>query len=865
MDLLFSRNLFHGRAVIALSPETPVIWILYSGRLVRIDGTLFSDPAASEVFDLDDPATRLTVGDKVQTRLIPAPPGYGGCYFSGNSYFSPDEQFLYAPTQESGTMVIDLVQMKIVRVILGSVIGHNRQSNHLFLSSGQMPGSSNAGVLVVDASTQLEVNVVPMEKVLGVAAFPGQANTLLLDGHLSTSDQWIPFVKVVDEGGTVIVDQRARDYLGLDHDPVSGAPSFDVSGRYLMIGTAAFRILPEGAFEEVLGGIEPGHFFNQAMQNNRQRAVDPTNLYELWYGSWEPSASVGLISLDRTNVPVAFRPGVQVSEVLLDATRGRAMFPGSDRLVLVHYADATASQRDEVLDLRPVIEPFLQEGAPCSNANPCGGTDLCAGATDTASSGRCLPNPRLPYLPYCGGFTQRACDDGFTCQKLNPTNPNSMGWCVGRPNRDYDAHGPVCSVALPCPAGMACNQTGHCQPKPCLRDKDCAAWPGEICGQVDSIGRTCLPPGSLPDGAPCLRAEECLHGTCVAVLSAYTMGTADLLFGTFGLLVCTTPCYQGADCPDDVLCAYDGPPLAGPTYASGETIWQTHRNQVMPYCWPSVGLPPEGCDGTCSGTELCASAFMELGCQTGFEPIVYVDEGTPWCLPPAQDGGGVFPVVSAGCSFRCLRSGDCPFQVDCVGGTCRLGDSPCGMTCASDQSCAWLSLSPMNQIGLCTPDDACTSDADCLDVSESCQGSCIQTCNTNSDCAAGECVGSVNSAIMGVTTRYCLPTQCGCAGPFAGDMFCDVETDLCVLEGLCSHAPCDGLLVPECVPTPPDPLPTDCRCPGCDWNTAACSWMMGTPLQVCPEGFECSGMASPPLPSTFGRNCVCNSPECHLQ
>ena len=64
------------------------------------------------------PATRLALGDAVRFAMIPAPAGYAGCYFYGQRYFSPDEQILYASTQESGVMVIDLATMKIVRAIM---------------------------------------------------------------------------------------------------------------------------------------------------------------------------------------------------------------------------------------------------------------------------------------------------------------------------------------------------------------------------------------------------------------------------------------------------------------------------------------------------------------------------------------------------------------------------------------------------------------------------------------------------------------------------------------------------------------------------------------------------------------------------
>ncbi|MBU1240258.1 hypothetical protein KKF84_10590 [Myxococcota bacterium] len=64
---------------------------------------------------------------------------------------------------------------------------------------------------------------------------------------------------------------------------------------------------------------------------------------------------MGLISLTGTNLPIAFRPGVSVQRIILDATRGRAILSGPDHLILIHYADPTAADHPEVLDLRHVL------------------------------------------------------------------------------------------------------------------------------------------------------------------------------------------------------------------------------------------------------------------------------------------------------------------------------------------------------------------------------------------------------------------------------------------------------------------------------------------------------------------------------
>ncbi|MBW2704393.1 MAG: carboxypeptidase regulatory-like domain-containing protein [Deltaproteobacteria bacterium] len=860
LDLLFSQNFFIGRhssfmppdrVVLALAPGAQTVWILYSDRLLRIDRSLFTNPDESEVINLDDLSSRMALGDKFRFRMLapltfnPQQPDGAEAKWTGQVFFSPDGKFLYASSWFNGVLVIDTERMEIVRVILGQAIGYNPVSNFLFFTNGQYgfdPGSEIDGteILVVDASTYMEVNSAPIAKVMGVAAVPNQPETILIRVQQSTEDLMIPFVVVVDEGGAVQTDQRARDYLGIDADPEIGAPSFNLAGDYFMIGSAAFRVLEDGGFEPVPVAIPAGQSFNDRMQCNQLRAVDPANLYELWYGCRDNN-TVGLLSLDQTNVPVAVRPSVPITDVLLDRTRGRAIFGGFDRLVLIHYADPSAAGQDELTDLSSVMAPFMQEGAACSAANPCAGTDLCAGATDTSFTGQCTPNSRLPYLPFCGGFTQAACDEDFTCTLANPTNPNSAGECTDLPSRDYAAHGPVCDAALPCPAGMLCGATNRCEPKPCLRDLDCAAYPGEICGLVANLGRVCLTPGPLLDNAPCLNSGECLHGACIAIAGAYNLGDSELLHGARGLQVCSRPCYQNADCPDEVQCIFIG---MWDHSIDEAAVWYDHHRSLVPHCRPSVLPPLEGCEG-CTGEQLCE----RQGCQIGFSPEVWVndEQGTHnACLLPAENCGE--GPCSEFCEYPCVVSGDCPFLADCVSGLC--SGRPCERTCAADQSCMWFSV----EEGICVTGDSCVDDGDCGGSQSLCiYGICTEPsgpCVVGSDCNVGE------ECVEYMAIRECAVAMCGCAGPLAGDMVCDAALLRCVIPGLCTDVPCDGSVVAECVVTPPEPLPDECLCPNCPWDDLCAG---GATAAICPAGFTCP---YGPMPEPVGQACVCNSLDC---
>jgi hypothetical protein len=233
MDLLFSQNFFLGREksqndgqqaqerrVMALAPNTRIAWILYPDRLVRVDRSLFANPDASETFNLDELATRVAVGGKFKFRMLPKVENNSPKpWWTGEVFFSPDEKILYASTQNVGVMVFNLDRMEVVRVILGHVIGYNPGSNHIFFTNGDYGQYNGTDVLVVDASTFLEINSAPIRNVLGVAPVPESTDTVLIRSQRSTSDVEVPFVVVVDGSGIVVKDQRAREYLGLDYDP----------------------------------------------------------------------------------------------------------------------------------------------------------------------------------------------------------------------------------------------------------------------------------------------------------------------------------------------------------------------------------------------------------------------------------------------------------------------------------------------------------------------------------------------------------------------------------------------------------------------------------------------------------------------
>lgn len=793
VDALRSQSLFDGVARIALPPTRGLVWILYGDRIVRVDRSIFTNPAASEAIDLESVTARAQVGDKVRYRLLAPPPGLSTLSFTGQIHFSPDEKVLFASVSgllsgiEGGVVVLDLEALRVLDVIPGNLAGYNPASNQLFLEA-RAPGSRDVSLSVVDATTRFDVMPpVTVENFLGLTPFHASTRTLLLGSQLNTSNVEIPFVTVVDRSPTdgsglvATPSTRAKEWLGVANDPVAATPAFDAAGKYLTIGDAAYRLLTPSGFQEVTGGIPAdGNFLAGFSGCNRERPVDTVNLYRLWFGCSTSTPSIGLVSLDRANVPIAVRPGVDTLTYLLDEDRGRAIFRGDRQLVFVHYADPSATARPERLDLSSVVAPWVALGAQCSDAASCAADELCLAPTPTSGSGRCTPNPRLPFRPLCGGFPDRACDAGFTCSYVNDLRHQMGGKCVGLPDRDFATKGPPCGAGDTCPSGMACG-SGRCAPKSCLRDADCTA-PGEICGLVQNLGRVCLAPGTLPDGAHCLDAGECAHGACVPVESgaaqwsgipATMVGDA---YGYRGLMACTTPCFEQADCPPGGHCGYRAPEPTPPD------SWRTHRVELAPYCSPPV-VPPEllACAATCGPAQLCRVPMGAASgaCHVGYSPETGAPSA-PNCLAPAVTNPWL-----AGCGFRCERSGDCPWTTSCQEGVCATDDRPgCTTACGATESCvpAWESPTPGVPF-ICQALESCFNQADCS-AGTCLQDACyVQECTTNADCGTGECVRFPDPVTPSSYVRFCATsTRCGCTGPETTTGICDGRSNSCIVE-----------------------------------------------------------------------------------
>ena len=879
VDVLHSRILFGGEQWAGAPPQAPYaiahskqrneIIALTPRRIVRIDLSIFSDPGASEFIDYDDPEVRLALGDKVEWRFIPPDRNietYG--VFLGSS-FSADDSILYVSISQSHNrqdhfpglaraLIIDVETLEIRRIVHGEAVAYHPFTDQLVFSGGQL----------VDATTVRDVGVTQVTPSLGVAPVPGKAEYVGAYSQIAADDREIPFIFVFDNEANVITEMRASEHLGIDWDPEPGQPAFDVTGEHFMLGTQSFRVLEDGGFEYIGVQVPPGPVFRQRVNCNQQRVFDPVNRYEIWFDCTEsdhgvPSA-IALIPADRTSIPVSVR--VNSPQVLLEPKRGRALVFGAGAfLTLVHYADPSAADREEWTVLEVDERLGHDPGPSCGHSDPCEGNQICRAETDTSWTGRCMDNPRRPYLSFCAGITGIECDDGFTCELSNPTNPESLGFCAGSPNRNYEQHGPLCDDEGGCPAGFSCNSIDRCVPVGCLSDAECGD--GRVCGMLYGIGRVCMSAGLLPDGELCFLSEECQSGFCLDT----GLGSNDILEHDPPLLavpvaLCTTPCLKNSDCPDESTCVIGRSFFGG----TGSII-----DPPFPFCfhddWLIDGYAPYGigpsrpCDAECADHEICAGDK----CWVGVHPPLFqaADEHSDSCREdydcavPAQCVSNPHNIDWSTCGFSCGRNWDCPWPVDCMAGRCLVSvsdqhDMPryrCneGQGCEDHEMCVDLGWSRLK----CFDTDPCLSHADCPSGYE-CQGVCTAPCEYHrghsvSGCADGyQC--AFNRGAETVPYQFhgtCMPPLCDCPDSMGNELYCDQDSGACLIQTHCSTAPCDGTFGPDnpdpeigetcCAPGNPCGLSGEevCQCPpSCSWwNPSFCDCQPGDELYPCPD------------------------------
>ncbi|MBU1244750.1 hypothetical protein KKD52_00350 [Myxococcota bacterium] len=883
-DLLRSDILFSGNEhVPVFLSRTNELLIVTLDRIFKLDLRLFSDPAASEVHNYDDLDFRVQNAEYVKHKIIPMdrkpqdPANPSNYSYGGNisTFLSADGSVLYLSSYNSdpftpsapiggNTYVINTETLEIVRMIPAAVLGYNPVSDQLYMGSPGFMG----GVLVVNAQTIVDVAMVTgiSGNPLGATPVPGSSNFMIVYGQANSQDVWIPFIVEVNEAGSILRDERAMDYLGISFDPPVGAPSFNESGEFFLIGTSAFRIVAPGVYEAVKVKIPPGPTFYERVSCNNLRAVDPVNLYEIWYGCTDSNRPIALISLDQANIPVGLRVGG--GRPLLDWRRGRMFFFTWLNVGIVHYADPTAVLRDPFMDLSSIGAEFYDQGAFCTQSTSCEVMEICKQDTDTAIVGHCMKNQRMPYIKYCAGLGQAACDDGFTCELSNPTNPNSLGTCKGTPSYDFANEGILCPAPTDCPEGLAC-LSGRCHPVSCVFDEDCAM--DQICGMIPYLGRVCLTPGPLPDESLCFASSECANGSCVSEFTVYKKWDDSLGMEPGVRSVCRKTCWQDADCDSDSVC-----------FAPNDSAL------IMPHCIPK-SLAACDCSTVtrCTGGIChCVDSGPAYSCRVGVNfPKQYYecDEINPedcpiLCLTPSQGvpEDWVYWVGDI-CALSCQRRQDCPWATDCYHGFCLAEQGlfapgttrPCndGAGCGPTQSCSNV-VSTYNAPDdfQCFETDSCATLSDCSSATE-CIGFCTDACSKNSDCGVGmECVERKNwGGNYSPGVYNCMPALCGCQGDSAPDAICRWPEGECRIPQACAPSPCEETQ-PICNPlNSTGHAGPGCICPSCGWDTWCTTpslWDPGftpfVPVPPCPTGYSCQLREFSPL----GFSCLCADSSC---
>ncbi len=767
-----------------------------------------------------------------------------------NWFFSEDDSLLYVTVShgthgfERRVMVMETDTLSVRRMIFGEAVAYNAHIDQLVLSYDGI-------ITLVDASAMRDVAQVQIRSDLGIAAIPGSGDYIFAYSELAADDQRIPFIAVVDAEGEILSEQRASEFLGIDYDPEPGAPWFDSTGDYFALGTQGFRILDDGTFEDLGFTVPFGQLFQQRVDCNYHRVFDPVNRYEIWFDcdGWDnhPGA-MAIISTDRGNIPISIR--ANSANTLLHPPSGRAFILDENLSIsVVHYADPLAAQRPAATEIVTVDEGW-EPGQACSAEQECPFEQICLGETDTAWTGSCAENVRTPFLRFCGGITGVDCDEGFSCELHNPTNPDSMGACVGCPNRDYEDHGPLCSPDGECLPGFACNDQGRCVPQACMNDEDCGE--GEVCGMVRDVGRVCIAPGPLEVGDLCDGPHQCQSGVCM---------DPHLESGPAGF--CATLCTKNADCTEDFECHHHITP------------WPicVHRE------WAQAGYRPHDDCEDCDTNAICTDRAGER-CQIGFFPgpmscEIGIDcESDQDCALPGscihlatvRDDHPLWEDEKV-CGFPCSQTADCPWDADCINGTCavtRAHYNDQGYFCEDQQGC------PDDQwcLGLQFPSDPfhcvdippCYRSAECEDGLE-CYGFCSKPCDEGVHGSAAACDPGQQCVWDGESFfgPICMPPVCDCPDTQGPPATCRLDTFDCTFRQNCTEALCDGSFGPIdpddpegqtcCRPGNPCDLDQEdlCQCPPtCDFWTQSYCCHHGSdcpspdhPATVCPEGYQC--------------------------
>ena len=361
---------------------------------------------------------------------------------------------------------------------------------------------------------------------------------------------------------------------------------------------------------------------------------------------------------------------------------------------------------------------LAEDGAGCSDENPCTDGDVCDGGVCAGLAKDCAELDSQCTQGICNGLgecveklLQKTCDDGDGCTQVDVCQ---AGQCVGGDPKDCSVLNTACSIGVcqpdtgncltaPGSSGAVCNDQD-----PCTSDdvcnagvcggtgKDCgaAALPCQI-GTCNPDNGACLSkPSALLDGTGCddgdfcTTGDLCIEGECTGGPKDCSEFAEDCMASFCDALneTCATePVPNGTACDDGKACTQLDECIGG--FCSGTQ--PTDCSDLDGPCGAGfcsevsggsceVDATPDGeaCDdvdlctsgdtcqgGVCSGTLLdCTS--INTDCQVGA-----CDPATGECTPDPVPAGAL-----------CDDGVECTVGDQCSGGACQPGtpvDCPC--------------------------------------------------------------------------------------------------------------------------------------------------------------------------------------------
>ena len=464
-----------------------------------------------------------------------------------------------------------------------------------------------------------------------------------------------------------------------------------------------------------------------------------------------------------------------------------------------------------------------------------GADDNCDGKTDEAAcddKNPCTADNCDPIKKACVNTTlTTSCDDGNTCtskdtckdgvcagvgKNCDDSNPCTDDGCDAKGGCKYDNTTGPCVDDNPCVVGGQCKD-GQCagaKPKVCNDSNACTA---DNCLDGKCVFKQVSAP--CDDGNACTTADVCDSGTCAGKAkvcldnNACTEDSCDpAAAGGCKFGNAAAPCDDGNACTTKDFCV-DGK-CAGAANACNDS-----KSCTVDSCDPVKGCVNAAVAGSCDDNNPCTApdACSNGACASG--AAVKCDDANPCTTDSCDPGKGcVYATNSGGCDDKdACTVGDVCSQGKCVGGA-----NQCG--CQSDADCKTGSTNLCLGTPFCDKSAAnfkcgvkantaiacnTSADSDCKKTScDAASGQCSakavnesglctdnNVCTTGDSCSLGTCKPTGNKDCE--DNNACTQDGCTPAATGVGCSYTNVTTgcndgDACTKSDVCSNGVCKG-------------------------------------------------------------------------